>query len=198
MIRRVHCRLGAIALQNTRKSMILHQIRLASIKTQHSSTLQAKEAPPPIRAYAKPKPAPSPPPPSTTPIPPSPPTGTDWNYIYTLAIETTKWLVVVFLTAHIFFEYFYLSSGAYGISMLPNINSSGDWLWISKYYRRGRGIKVGDLVSFQHPVRLGDYAVKRIMGLEGDFVLMNTPGKSDAMIQVGFRQSCTFVRIHRY
>ncbi|RMX74487.1 hypothetical protein D0869_12543 [Hortaea werneckii] len=43
-----------------------------------------------------------------------------------------------FITAHIFMEYFYILTAAYGISMLPTIASSGDWLLISKYYRRGR------------------------------------------------------------
>lgn len=43
---------------------------------------------------------------------------------------------------------------------------------------------MGDLVSFKHPVNLGEYAVKRVVGMQGDFVLMNTPNKSEAMIQV--------------
>lgn len=55
---------------------------------------------------------------------------------------------------------------------------------ISNYYRRGRGVKAGDIISFKHPVNIGESAVKRVLAMEGDFVLMNTPGKSEAMIQV--------------
>ncbi|KAM3416470.1 hypothetical protein BST61_g8065 [Cercospora zeina] len=67
--------------------------------------------------------------------------------------------------------------------MLPTINFERNWVCISKYYRRGRGIRIGDLVSFAIPVK-DAYAIKRVVGLPGDFVLMNTPGKSDVMIQV--------------
>lgn len=96
-----------------------------------------------------------------------------------------KWFSVSFLAFHVCTEYFYVVSDTYGISMLPTLNSTGDWLLISKYHRRGRGIEVGDLVSFKHPLHEEEFAVKRVMGLEGDFVLMNTPEKSAAMIQVG-------------
>lgn len=85
-----------------------------------------------------------------------------------------------------FTDYVGFFGAAYGISMLPTFNSSGDWVYISKWYRRGRGIHVGDVVSFKHPIREGDRAVKRVIGMEGDLVLVNTPGKSDAMIQVTF------------
>ncbi|KAJ8607134.1 hypothetical protein MRB53_040487 [Persea americana] len=87
------------------------------------------------------------------------------------------------LGVHVFAEYFYECNGAYGISMLPTFASFGDWPVTSKYHRRGRDVKVGDVVSFKHPVRQREHAIKRIIGLEGDFVLMNTPGRSDAMIQ---------------
>lgn len=68
--------------------------------------------------------------------------------------------------------------------MLPTLNSYGDWVLISKYYRRGRGIEVGDLVSYDHPVEEEVQGVKRVLGLEGDFVLRDTPGTSGKMIQV--------------
>lgn len=92
--------------------------------------------------------------------------------------------ISVVTSAHVFVTYFYEFEPTYGISMLPTLASFGDWVWISKYYRRGRGVKAGDIVSFKHPVRTGERAVKRVLAMEGDFVLMNTPGKSEAMIQV--------------
>lgn len=96
-----------------------------------------------------------------------------------------KYALAFLLTTHIFFEYFYVLEGAWGISMLPTIASHGDSLLISKYYRRGRQLSVGDVVSFKHPVFVGEYAVKRILGMPGDFVMVDTPGKGGGrMVQV--------------
>jgi hypothetical protein len=81
--------------------------------------------------------------------------------------------------------------------MLPTFNSFGDNVLISRYYRRGRGIKVGDVVSYAHPIHPDVTGLKRVLGLEGDFVLRETPhndlegvalGKGNGpekMIQVG-------------
>jgi len=69
--------------------------------------------------------------------------------------------------------------------MLPTFEVLGDWLIVSKQYRRGRGIKVGDVVQFDSVAETGEGAVKRVLGLEGDYVLRNTPGaKHNDMIQV--------------
>ncbi|KAK5117761.1 hypothetical protein LTR85_008736 [Meristemomyces frigidus] len=107
---------------------------------------------------------------------------------YPLAHQTVQFLIYGLagcLAFHIFFEYFYVLEGAYGISMLPTIASSGDCLLISKYYRRGRQLGVGDVVSYKHPIKAGEYAVKRILGMPGDFVVAETPGKGvGRMIQV--------------
>lgn len=55
----------------------------------------------------------------------------------------------------------------------------------SKWYRRGRGIGVGDVVTFDSVIEPGERVIKRVIGMEGDYVLMDTPGSgSDAMIQV--------------
>ncbi|KAF7189522.1 Mitochondrial inner membrane protease subunit 1 [Pseudocercospora fuligena] len=89
-----------------------------------------------------------------------------------------------FVGWHTWCHYFYTCDSTYGISMLPTLSSFGDWVIISKWYRRGRGIHAGDLVSFRHPVKEGEHAIKRVVGLSGDLVLMYTPGKSDAMLQV--------------
>ncbi|KAI7563419.1 hypothetical protein KC343_g2268 [Hortaea werneckii] len=78
--------------------------------------------------------------------------------------------LAIFISAHIFMEYFYTFTAAYGISMLPLIASSGDWVLISKYYRRGREVQVGDVVSYKLPLKPGEYGVKRVVGLSGDFV----------------------------
>lgn len=94
--------------------------------------------------------------------------------------------VAVYLVLHILFQFVIEFSFPYGISMLPTINSAGDCVFISKWYRRGRGIQVGDIVSYMNPVKEREGAVKRVIGLPGDFVLTGTPGHGQGkMIQVG-------------
>lgn len=100
--------------------------------------------------------------------------------------------VAIFLFWHVFTSYFYSFRACAGISMLPTLNSYGDWVLISKYYRRGRGIEVGDLVSYDHPVEEEVQGVKRVLGLEGDFVLRDSPGTSGKMIQVCLRSNEIF------
>lgn len=68
--------------------------------------------------------------------------------------------------------------------MSPTVNATGDWLLLSKRYRRGRDIVVGDMVSYKHPVDENTYSVKRVVGMPGDFVLRDSPDTSGAMIQV--------------
>ena len=92
----------------------------------------------------------------------------------------------VFLAFHIFTRYFYSLSSCYGISMLPTINDYGDWVLISKRFRRGRGIEVGDVVSFEHPGDQRVTALKRVIGMPGDFVVRDNPARSDgSLIEVG-------------
>ncbi|KAF1815282.1 signal peptidase-like protein I, partial [Eremomyces bilateralis CBS 781.70] len=68
-----------------------------------------------------------------------------------------------------------------GPSMLPLLPVSDSAVWISRKYRRGRGIQVGDVISFAHPI--GDYnAIKRVVGMPGDFVLRDTPGEGEGMM----------------
>ncbi|KAL9532241.1 Mitochondrial inner membrane protease subunit [Sphaerulina musiva] len=98
--------------------------------------------------------------------------------------QWVAYALAAFFGLHVFIRYFHSCDLCHGISMMPTIFSFGEWVWISKYYRRGRDVEVGDLVSFKSPIRDGEHAIKRVIGLPGDFVLMNTPGKSDAMIQI--------------
>jgi Signal peptidase, peptidase S26 len=71
--------------------------------------------------------------------------------------------------------------------MLPTFEVIGDSVIISRYYRRGRGVKVGDIVSFDSVVEPGESVIKRVLGMPGDYVLRDTPGTTDTMIQVSQR-----------
>ncbi|KAE8450964.1 hypothetical protein EG329_005404 [Mollisiaceae sp. DMI_Dod_QoI] len=88
------------------------------------------------------------------------------------------------LVGHVFAEYGYWAGACQGPSMLPTIEVYGDWVLVSKTYRRGRGIKVGDLVQFDSVVEPGDKVIKTVLGLEGDYVLRDSPGANDQMIQI--------------
>lgn len=68
--------------------------------------------------------------------------------------------------------------------MLPTFHVTGDTVLISRLYRGGKGIVPGDIVSFDSVVEPGEKVIKRVVGLEGDYVLRDTPGESSIMVQV--------------
>jgi inner membrane protease subunit 1 len=94
--------------------------------------------------------------------------------------------IKAFFLAHLFWDHFYEFSPTQGPSMLPTLEVLGDSIIVDKWYRRGRGIQVGDVVTFESVVGPGEKVLKRVLGIEGDYVLRDTPGSgSDVMIQVG-------------
>ncbi|CAK7265318.1 hypothetical protein SEPCBS119000_001451 [Sporothrix epigloea] len=97
------------------------------------------------------------------------------------ALGTAKTLAF----CHLVWTYGYSVGPASGPSMLPTFSVAGDWLVVAKRFRGGRDVRVGDLVVYRIPVEPADEAVKRVMGMPGDYVLVNSPdGASDLMIQV--------------
>lgn len=69
--------------------------------------------------------------------------------------------------------------------MLPTLAAQGDWVWTSHRYRLGRGIEVGDIISFKHPYVVGVLAIKRVVGMPGDFVMRDVhEGGNQTMLQV--------------
>jgi len=71
--------------------------------------------------------------------------------------------------------------------MLPTLSIDGTLVLHSKLHSRGRGCKVGDLVSAIHPMDSSVYVLKRIIGMPGDFVCVDPDpeGGGGRMIQVG-------------
>lgn len=69
--------------------------------------------------------------------------------------------------------------------MLPSFEVVGELLLISRLHRYGRGIGVGDLVIYNIPIFPDADGIKRVIGMPGDYVLMDSPDSgSEAMIQV--------------
>ncbi|KAK0934924.1 hypothetical protein LTR29_013493 [Friedmanniomyces endolithicus] len=140
------------------------------------------------RASTQPKPQPTATSTSTTTAPNSRPLSRflPSSPRLSLTYSFTKYFLASAILLHIFFEYFFVLELAWGISMLPTIASANDWVLISKLYRRGRNLHVGDVVSFKHPDKMGEYAVKRIVGLPGDFVVEGSPGKGTGRALLGY------------
>jgi signal peptidase I len=90
----------------------------------------------------------------------------------------------LFTFVHLFFHHVFETSAAYGASMLPTMEMSGTLLGISKSYRRGKDIEVGDIVAANHPMFPKEMVVKRVIGMPGDFVLADSVDSSGRMIQV--------------
>lgn len=92
-----------------------------------------------------------------------------------------------FLAAgHLCVSYLYSWGQVSGPSMLPGWEILGEGVVVSHTYRHGRGVQVGDVVRFKVPVSEA-YAMKRVVGLPGDYVLVHTPDTGrDEMIQVSF------------
>ncbi|KAH7033086.1 peptidase S24/S26A/S26B/S26C [Microdochium trichocladiopsis] len=100
-----------------------------------------------------------------------------------VTIIAGQWLALT----HLITTYGFTVGPGSGPSMLPTFSTADEWILVNKSYRRGRNVAVGDCVTFVRPVENGGYAVKRIMGMPGDYVLLNSPnhlGASDNMIQV--------------
>lgn len=93
---------------------------------------------------------------------------------------------------HLITTHLYKVEATWGASMLPTMSVIGDWVLISKLHRRGRDIKVGDIIAFDSVVEPDERVIKRVIGMEGDYVLRDTPGgegqvMSKVMIQVSLR-----------
>jgi inner membrane protease subunit 1 len=90
-----------------------------------------------------------------------------------------------FFLGHLIWQYGFAQGATRGASMLPTFEVLGDSVIVSKQYRRGRNIKVGDVVQFDSVAEPRESVIKRVIGLEGDYVLRNSPGsRYDDMIQV--------------
>lgn len=95
------------------------------------------------------------------------------------AVSTT---LKISFVAHYLFSHIGTIALTDGPSMVPTMSVRGDWYYISNFNRRGRDVKVGDVISYKHPLVEGAEAIKRVLGMPGDFVC--TGEKEGRMIQV--------------
>ncbi|KAF6817343.1 hypothetical protein CSOJ01_02525 [Colletotrichum sojae] len=87
--------------------------------------------------------------------------------------------------AHLLAEYGFSVAPASGASMLPTFDVDGNTVVVDHRYRHGRGIVVGDLVSYSIPIFKHSMGIKRVLGMPGDYVLIDSPDSAGGrMIQV--------------
>lgn len=92
-----------------------------------------------------------------------------------------------FFLFHLLWDHLYTINPTEGPSMLPTFEVRGDTIIVDRWYRRGRGIQVGDVVAFDSVVHPGEKVLKRVIGMEGDYVLRDMPESgNDVMIQVSY------------
>ncbi|CZS95698.1 related to IMP1 Protease, mitochondrial [Rhynchosporium agropyri] len=100
-------------------------------------------------------------------------------------LRTAAAFIQLIAGLHLFTSYIYDIVPTAGPSMLPTILVLGDWMLVDKRFRRGRGVEVGDIVSSYSVVEPGEQIMKRVIGMEGDYVLRNTPGEGgEGMLMV--------------
>jgi len=111
------------------------------------------------------------------------------------AVNSNAYLLTIFqlfFGGHLLVSHVGSVMNTLGPSMLPTLNVSGDWVYISKLHRRGLNVRVGDVVSVKHPLFPEASASKRVLGMPGDYVLRDSPrdedgksrGRMSRMIQV--------------
>jgi inner membrane protease subunit 1 len=69
--------------------------------------------------------------------------------------------------------------------MLPSFDIYGTRALCSRLHRRGKDVEVGDLIDYRIPIFTGVNGIKRVIGMPGDYVLVDSPDSgSQEMIQV--------------
>ncbi|ORY71898.1 peptidase S24/S26A/S26B/S26C [Pseudomassariella vexata] len=88
--------------------------------------------------------------------------------------------------AHLIWNYGVAWGSGSGASMMPTFPVLGKSVIIDRRCRRGRNVQVGDCVVYNIPIEPGEEGIKRVLGMPGDYVLMNSPDckNRNHMIQV--------------
>jgi inner membrane protease subunit 1 len=85
-----------------------------------------------------------------------------------------------FALTHVVWAYGVSIGFGWGPSMMPTFLATNEWFVTDKRYRRGRGVQVGDCIVYAIPVEPGEEGLKRVMGMPGDYVLLNSPPSTAA------------------
>ncbi|KAK5204010.1 Mitochondrial inner membrane peptidase complex subunit [Exophiala xenobiotica] len=93
-------------------------------------------------------------------------------------LTTAEFLVDAGITAVAVYSSFALiahhvvaAANSEGPSMYPTMSSTLSYTIYLRRHRHGRNIQVGDVVVFENPVFLRERAIKRVIGMPGDYVV---------------------------
>lgn len=90
---------------------------------------------------------------------------------------------------HLFTSSCYELSQTEGASMLPTIQTSGDFCIIDKSYKNGNGIQMGDLVVARKPTQPESWVCKRVTGMPGDVILLDPSRDSIKQLHQRYNES---------
>ncbi|TID30268.1 hypothetical protein CANINC_001148 [Pichia inconspicua] len=74
---------------------------------------------------------------------------------------------------HLFTSTAYEISQTEGASMLPTLNVNNDFCVVSKKYKNGSGIEMGDIIVARKPTQPDNWVCKRVTGMPGDIILLD-------------------------
>lgn len=69
------------------------------------------------------------------------------------------------------------------VPTIPHSFSHRPWILYSPLHRRGRGIKVGDVITYTHPLFPHQRGCKRVIGMPGDWVAVVSAAREDADLE---------------
>ncbi|KAF3930607.1 hypothetical protein ABW19_dt0205028 [Dactylella cylindrospora] len=92
-----------------------------------------------------------------------------WRRSLSYLITAVKFLAF----CHVFASKFLMIGVCEGPSMLPTFPNTTSSILMNHLYSRGRGVKVGDLVTANRPDEMGVMLLKRVIGMPGDYVVVD-------------------------
>ncbi|KAG0677327.1 hypothetical protein C6P40_002639 [Pichia californica] len=90
----------------------------------------------------------------------------DIRRIISLSIRTIAGL-------HLFTSSMFEISQTEGASMLPTVQSNGDFCIVDKRYKNGNKIEMGDIIVARKPTQPDSWVCKRITGMPGDIIIID-------------------------
>ena len=69
--------------------------------------------------------------------------------------------------------------------MFPTLPATAGTAIIKPIHRFGRGITIGDVVVAKHPWFVGEGVGKRVLGMPGDYVILDPPSSAVANVDEG-------------
>lgn len=88
-------------------------------------------------------------------------------------LSTTATTVKCLALLHIIHTRFYEFTETRGESMIPTLSPTRDYVHVSKQYKYGKGVKMGDCIVLRKPHESNRRVCKRITGMPGDIILVD-------------------------